>query len=123
MAFKIENNPLFQQEEKPAKKKTAKPAEEVKEAHVQKEKKQRGRPRNDDLVRGNSTQEGLTADYTRATYLMRVELVEKVKDYAYTERLDLKTAINKLVEMALTQEEKRLKKAGAEILKRNGGNN
>ena len=106
-----ENNPLFKQPEQPAK-----------EAEVKEEKKQRGRPRNDDLVRGSSVQEGLTAEYTRATYLMKVELVEKVKDYAYTERLDIKTAINKLVAAALDQEEKRLKKEGTGILKRNGGN-
>jgi len=111
MAYKMnENNPLFRQPEQP-----------VKEAAVKAEKKQRGRPRNDDLVRGSSVQEGLTADYTRATYLMKVELVEKVKDYAYTERLDIKTAINKLVAMAIEAEEKRLKKEGTGILSRNGG--
>ena len=103
-----ENNPLFAQPEKT-------------EAKAKKEKKQRGRPRNTELVRGSSVQEGLTADYTRATYLMRVDLVEKIKNYAYTERLDLKTAINRLVKIALDQEEKRLKKSGAEILDRNGG--
>lgn len=106
-----ENNPLFKQAE--AAEETATP--------VTTEKKKRGRPRNEELVRGNSTQEGLTAEYTRATYLMRVDLVEKVKDYAYTERLDIKTAINKLVEAAITQEEKRLAKEGTGLLSRNGG--
>ena len=113
--FKLDANdsPLFQKAEKKE--------EPVKEAEAAQEKKQRGRPRNDDLVRGSSVQEGLTADYTRATYLMKVELVEGVKNYAYTERLDIKTAINKLVGLALTQEEKRLKKEGTGILDRKGG--
>ena len=53
---------------------------------------------------------------------MKVDLVEGVKNYAYTERIDIKTAINKLVGLALAQEEKRLKKEGAGILDRNGGN-
>lgn len=114
--FKLDANdsPLFQ---KPEQKE-----EPVKEAAVVQEKKVRGRPRNDDLVRGSSVQEGLTADFTRATYLMKVDLVEGVKNYAYTERIDIKTAINKLVGLALAQEEKRLKKEGAGILDRKGGN-
>lgn len=113
--FKLEasDSPLFQKPEQKS--------EPVKEAPAERGRKQRGRPRNDDLVRGSSVQEGLTADYTRATYLMKVDLVEGVKNYAYTERIDIKTAINKLISIALAQEEKRLKKKGVGILDRNGG--
>lgn len=107
MAYKLgKNSPLFQ---------------EQKELPEKEGKKRRGRPFNNNLVRGSSVQEGLTADFRRATYLMKVELVEKVKDYAYTERIDIKTAVNKLVAMGLRQEEKRLKKEGIDILKRNKG--
>ena len=110
MAYKLENNPLFStQEEKP----------EI--APVQQEKKKRGRPQKDDLVRGNSVQEGLTEEYTRATFIMRVDLVEKLKNYAYTERLSMKEAVNKIIGEALEREEKRLAKEGAEILERKGG--
>ncbi|MCR5304863.1 MAG: hypothetical protein K6E33_09920 [Lachnospiraceae bacterium] len=84
-------------------------------------KKKKGRPQKPDIVRGNSVQEGLTQDYTRATFILRVDLVERLKNYAYTERLSMKEAINKLVGEALKREETRLKKQGKEILDRKGG--
>ena len=106
MAYKLENNPLFPQEQ-------AEP-----EAT---EKRRRGRPQKDNIVRGISVQEGLTEEYTRATFIMRVDLLEKLKNYAYTERLTMKEAANKLLGEALEREEKRLAKNGAEILDRKGG--
>ncbi len=105
MAYNLENNPLFNAlEEQPT---TG--------------RRRRGRPKKDDIVRGNSVQEGLTEEYTRATFILKVELVEKIKDYAYTERLTMKEAANKLLSEALEREEKRLAKEGAEILDRKGG--
>lgn len=106
MAYKLENNPLFPQE---------KPEETAPAG------KKRGRPQKADIVRGNSVQEGLTEDYTRATFILRVDLVEKIKDYAYTERLTMKEAANKLLSEALEREEKRLAKEGTGILERKGG--
>lgn len=105
MAYKLENNPLFPQEtaEEPVKK-----------------TKKRGRPQKDNLVRGNSVQEGLTEDYTRATFILRVDLVEKIKNYAYTERLTMKEAANKLLSEALEREEKRLAKDGVTIISKGG---
>ena len=82
------------------------------------EKKKTGRPRNKELVRGNSVQEGLTADYTRATFILKVATLEKLKDYAYTERLNMKDAVNDLLESALAAEEKKLAKKGEKILQR-----
>jgi len=105
MAYKLENNPLFPQE---------KAEEPVKEA------KRRGRPQKDNIVRGNSVQEGLTEEYTRATFIMRVDLLEKLKNYAYTERLTMKEAANKLLGEALEREEKRLAKDGVEIISKGG---
>ncbi len=107
--FKLEDklNPLF----------AAQP-EETEQAAP---KKKRGRPQKEELVRGNSVQEGLTEEYTRATFIMRVDLVEKLKNYAYTERLSMKDAVNKLISEALAKEEKRLAKQGAELLDRKGG--
>lgn len=55
-----------------------------------------GRPRNEKIVRDNPVQEGLTPEYTRATFIVEVELLEKLKDHAYTERLSLKDLINKI---------------------------
>ena len=59
--------------------------------------KKLGRPKNEKIVRDNPVQEGLTADYTRATFIVEVDLLEKLKDHAYTERLSLKDLINKIL--------------------------
>ena len=101
--FNLENNPLFSQET------------------TEEAPKKRGRPKNDNIVRDNSVQEGLTEDYTRATFIVRVSLLEKLKNYAYTDRLSMKDAIDKLLTEALDREEKRLKKQGSKLLDRNGG--
>lgn len=53
----------------------------------------RGRPPKTDLVRTNGVQAGLPEDWTRATFIVKVEQLEKLKDYAYTERLTLKEAL------------------------------
>lgn len=37
----------------------------------------------------------MTADWTRATFIVRKGHLEKLKDYAYTERLTLKEALDK----------------------------
>ena len=55
----------------------------------------RGRPPKTDLVRTNGVQAGLPEDWTRATFIVKVEQLEKLKDYAYTERLTLKEALDK----------------------------
>lgn len=109
--FKLEDklNPLFSEQ-------AAEPEQEA--AAV--EKKKRGRPQSPDIVRGNSVQEGLTEEYTRATFIMKVELLEKLKNYAYTERLTMKEAANKLLGEALEREEKRLAKDGVEIISKGG---
>lgn len=68
-----------------------------------------GRPRNEKIVRDNPVQEGLTAEYTRATFIVEVELLDKLKDHAYTERLSLKDLINKILREYLeTVDEKTL---------------
>jgi hypothetical protein len=51
---------------------------------------------------------------------MRVDLLEKLKNYAYTERLTIKEAANKLLGEALEREEKRLAKDGVEIISKGG---
>lgn len=103
MAYNLENNPLFNNNEQETK---AKP----------------GRPAKADVVKGNSVQEGLTADYTRATFILKVDHVEKIKDYAYTERLSLKDALEKLLGDALANIEEQYKAEGKELLSRKGAN-
>ena len=58
-------------------------------------KKKIGRPKSDNIVRDNSVQEGLPAELTRATLIVEVDIIEKLKDYAYTERISLKDVVNK----------------------------
>ena len=70
----------------------------VKEVEEPTEKRGKGRPRRDDLVRDNSTQEGLTADYTRFSVICKTKNVKDLKDYAYTKRITLKDAFDEVVE-------------------------
>lgn len=66
--------------------------------------------------KGNSVKEGLTKGYTRATFILKIETLEKFKDYAYTERLSITEAINNILESALAAEEQRLNQNGDAIL-------
>lgn len=60
------------------------------------EKRGRGKPRKSDLIRGGA-QDGLTEEWTRASFIMRVETLEKLKDYAYTNRIRYKDALNQIL--------------------------
>jgi len=62
------------------------------------EKKKPGRPRRNDLIRDNSTQEGLTAEYTRFSVICKAQNVKELKDYAYTKRITLKEAVDEVIE-------------------------
>lgn len=91
MAKRLGDNPLFQQQ-------GSFDAEKEREAlgiTVPEEEKRRGRPKNEELIRDKPAQKGLTADWTRATFVVRKGHLEKLKDYAYTERLTLKEALDK----------------------------
>ena len=88
MARKIANNPLFDIETEREEIGITPDTTEVK----------KGRPRKD-LVRDNAAQAGLPVEWTRATFICKTELLNKLKDYAYTERISLKEALD----MALTQ--------------------
>lgn len=74
------NNPLFENVEE------------------NKEPKKVGRKRNEALVRDNAVQNGLTEDLTRATFILKVDNLNKLKDYAYTKRITIKDAINEAIE-------------------------
>ena len=74
MAKRLGDNPLFQQQGS---------------FDAEKEREALG------IIRDNPAQEGLTADWTRATFIVRKGHLEKLKDYAYTERLTLKEALDK----------------------------
>lgn len=44
-----------------------------------------------------TSQIGLPENYTRATFIMREDLLEKLKDYAYTDRRSLKDVVNEML--------------------------
>lgn len=54
----------------------------------------KGKPRNDKLVKGNTVQAGLPADWTRACFIVRCDYLRKLKVFAFTERLSLKEALD-----------------------------
>ena len=62
----------------------------------------RGKPRKDLLVRGG-VQDGLTAEWTRACFIVRVETLEKLKDMAYTDRIKIKDALDIILTEYLNQ--------------------
>lgn len=76
------------------------------------ETKGKGKPRKEDLVREPGAQEGLTVDYTRATFILRVETLNALKDYAYTNRITIKDAL----EAAVTSFLDKYKEDGGELL-------
>ena len=56
-----------------------------------------GRPRTIYREYEKSSQEGLREGYTRATFIVREDLLKKLKDYAYTEREKIKDVVNKML--------------------------
>ena len=64
-----------------------------------------GRPRTIYREYEKSSQEGLQDNYTRATFIVREDLLKKLKDYAYTERETLKDIINDMIEKYLDGKE------------------
>lgn len=63
-----------------------------------------GRPKKD-LVRDNSAQRGLPEDYTRHSFIVRMDLLNKLQDYAYTERITIKEALEEALEGHLEDKE------------------
>lgn len=84
----LQDNPLFSTDTE------QQPTQEEKKSE---EPKRRGRPRNNELLRDNSTQDGLTQDYTRATFILKVETLNALKDYAYTNRITIKDAVEEII--------------------------
>ena len=78
---RLGNNPLFEAEK------------ELTQTEPPTVRGQVGRPRNENIIRDNSSQEGLTAEWTRATFIVRCDQLEKLKDFAYTKRVSLKKAM------------------------------
>lgn len=69
------------------------------------EKKGPGRPRTIDRKYTKSSQEGLQENWTRATFIVREDLLEKLKDLAYTNRTTIKDEINQALAEYLKDKE------------------
>lgn len=72
-------------------------------------KPRKGRPKNEELIHENTKQHGLTPEWTRATFIVKVDLYEKLKDYAYTERISIKDAMDAALSEFLKDKDKLLK--------------
>ena len=48
--------------------------------------------------RTNSAKAGLPDDWTRATFIVRIAYLDKLKDFAYTERISIKEALDVALE-------------------------
>lgn len=75
----------------------------------EKPEKKVGRPRTIRRKYTKSSQEGLKENWTRATFIVREDLLKKLKDYAWTKRRTIKSVVNEMMEEYLD---------GKEILKR-----
>lgn len=64
-----------------------------------------GRPQTLKRDYEKSSQEGLPENWTRATFIVREDLLEKMKDLAYTDRRTLKEIINEMMEQYLEGKE------------------
>lgn len=73
-------------------------------------RQKQGRPRTIYREYEKSSQEGLQDNFTRATFIVREDLLKKLKDYAYTERETLKDVVNRMLTEFLD---------GKEIIERN----
>ena len=81
---RIKNNPLDWIDKEPDKPKE--------------ESKPMGRPRTIKRDYDKSSQEGLPEQWTRATFIVREDLLKNLKDYAYTERKTIKEVVNEMIE-------------------------
>lgn len=69
------------------------------------ENKGPGRPRTINREYTKSSQEGLQENWTRATFIVREDLLEKLKDLAYTNRTTIKDEINQALAEYLKDKE------------------
>ena len=74
------------------------------EQHSKKEK--RGRPKTQDWKITKSSEDGTKQDEIRATFIVKKELLGKLKGIAYWERMTIKELINTALTEAITKYEK-----------------
>lgn len=63
------------------------------------ERPKRGRPRNPDRIRGTGGRSGLRIGEDRFNSTIDTERIEWLRDYAYTERLTIRAALEHMIDM------------------------
>lgn len=94
---KMGTDPLAWINQEPEQAEPVKPEKELRQ--------KQGRPRTIYREYEKSSQEGLQDNFTRATFIVREDLLKKLKDYAYTERETLKEVVNAMIEQFLDGKE------------------
>ena len=56
------------------------------------------------------------SEYLRATFIVRKDLLRRLKDYAYTDRREIKAVINEILEKSLDEIEAGYAKRGEQLL-------
>jgi len=100
MARRLQNNPLLNQEqqEHPSINQEFDVERERERLGIEAPsgKPSSGKPRNPDLIRGG-VQDGLPPTETRASFIMKLDTLNGLKDVAYTDRLTIKEALDMII--------------------------
>ena len=76
----------------------SKPVPSAKPAKEAAKKRKVGRPATINRTVTKTSQEGLKEGWTRATFIVREDLLEKVKNLAYWDRKQVKEVVNEAIE-------------------------
>ncbi len=111
MAFKLENNPLENNALfSPAPQDAPKPAQKKPKAKAKAEAKP--------AAEKPQKRAEYAGGYQRATFIVREDLLKKLKDYAYTERREIKDVVNEILAEALEKVEAEYRKDGRKMMEK-----
>ena len=96
MARKLQNNPLLNQEQNISPEFDVERERERLGIEAPSDNPSSGRPRNPNVIRGG-VQDGLPPTETRASFIMKLETLNGLKDVAYTDRLTIKEALDMII--------------------------
>ena len=96
MARKLQNNPLLNQEQQDISPEFDVERERARLGIEAPSDKATGRPRKPDIIRGG-VQDGLPPTETRASFIMKLETLNGLKDVAYTDRVTIKEALDMII--------------------------
>ena len=127
----LDNNPLFagsgepeqgsqaaEQDAKPKKQTRGKSDKQAKQPKKETAKAQSTRGESAEKKAAEPAAKADKDAYTRATFIVRRDLLQRLKDIAFTERREIKEVINGILEEALDKVEAEYKKDGRSMLSR-----